>query len=57
MTGSGSCLFAEFPDVSHARMQRDRIISKMENPPDAAIEGSWICRGLDDHPLRGWVAD
>ncbi|GAA0216135.1 4-(cytidine 5'-diphospho)-2-C-methyl-D-erythritol kinase [Castellaniella daejeonensis] len=57
MTGSGSCLFAEFPDAASAGMHRDRIISKMEGPPDAAIEGSWICRGLDDHPLLGWVAD
>ena len=57
MTGSGSCLFAEFSDVAHARMHRDRIIGKMQNPPDAAIEGSWICRGLADHPLLGWVAD
>ncbi len=57
MTGSGSCLFAEFADVTQAGVHRDRIIGKMENPPDVAIEGSWICRGLGDHPLRGWVAD
>jgi 4-diphosphocytidyl-2-C-methyl-D-erythritol kinase len=57
MTGSGSCLFAEFPDAAQARMHRDRIIGKMQNPPDAAIEGSWICQGLADHPLLGWVAD
>jgi len=57
MTGSGSCLFAEFPDADQARVHRDRIIGKMENPPDVAIDGSWICRGLGDHPLLGWVAD
>lgn len=57
MTGSGSCLFAEFPDADQARMHQDRIISKMENPPAWAISGSWICRGLHDHPLLGWVND
>ncbi|GAA0777648.1 4-(cytidine 5'-diphospho)-2-C-methyl-D-erythritol kinase [Castellaniella ginsengisoli] len=57
MTGSGSCLFSEFSGVAQAGVHRDRIISKMENPPIAAIEGSWICRGLGDHPLLGWTAD
>ncbi len=57
MTGSGSCLFAEFSDAAQAGMHRDRIIGKIENPLDRAIEGSWICRGLGDHPLLGWVAD
>ncbi|MFC4297339.1 MAG: 4-(cytidine 5'-diphospho)-2-C-methyl-D-erythritol kinase [Castellaniella sp.] len=57
MTGSGSCLFVEFPDAARARMHRDRIISKIENSPDRVVEGSWICQGLDDHPLLGWVAD
>ncbi|MFV0284164.1 MAG: 4-(cytidine 5'-diphospho)-2-C-methyl-D-erythritol kinase [Castellaniella sp.] len=57
MTGSGSCLFAEFPDAARARMHRDQIISKMEDPPDAAIQGSWICQGLGDHPLLDWVDD
>ena len=57
MTGSGSCLFAEFQDAAQAGMHRDRIIGKMKNPPDGAIERSWICRGLVDHPLIGWVAD
>ena len=57
MTGSGSCLFAEFQDAAQAGMHRDRIIGKIKNPPDGAIERSWICRGLVDHPLIGWVAD
>lgn len=57
MTGSGSCLFAGFPDIRQALVQRDRIISKIHDLPGVAIEGSWICQGLDDHPLRGWVLD
>ncbi len=57
MTGSGSCLFAEFPDVVQAGVHRDRIISKMESLPDGAIKESWVCRGFADHPLLGWTAD
>jgi 4-diphosphocytidyl-2-C-methyl-D-erythritol kinase len=57
MTGSGSCLFAEYLDIDQARMRRDQIISKMENLPDAGVEASWVCRGLADHPLRDWVVD
>ncbi len=57
MTGSGSCLFAGFPDARQAQVQHDRIISKIRDLPGVAIEGSWICQGLDDHPLRDWVQD
>ena len=57
MTGSGSCLFAEFPDIAQARMHQDRIIGKIKNPPDVGVESSWICQGLADHPLRNWVTD
>lgn len=57
MTGSGSCLFAGFADIRDARMQQDRIISKIHDLPNVVIEGSWVCQGLDDHPLRNWVVD
>ncbi|WP_424267235.1 4-(cytidine 5'-diphospho)-2-C-methyl-D-erythritol kinase [Castellaniella sp.] len=57
MTGSGSCLFAGFADTRQARVQQDRIISKIHDLPDVVIEGSWVCQGLDDHPLRDWVLD
>lgn len=57
MTGSGSCLFAEFPNPGLARVHADRIISKMDSLPAGLIGGSWVCRGLVDHPLRGWLAD
>ncbi|WP_298013568.1 4-(cytidine 5'-diphospho)-2-C-methyl-D-erythritol kinase [uncultured Castellaniella sp.] len=57
MTGSGSCLFAGFADTRQARVQQDRIISKIHDLPNVVIEGSWVCQGLDDHPLRDWVVD
>lgn len=57
MTGSGSCLFAGFADARLARVQQDRIISKIHDLPNVVVEGSWICQGLDEHPLRDWVMD
>lgn len=57
MTGSGSCLFAGFADARLARVQQDRIISKIHDLPNAVIEDSWVCQGLDEHPLRDWVMD
>ncbi len=46
MSGSGACVFAEFPDEAKAR---------------AALAGlpedwrGWVARGLDRHPLRDWA--
>lgn len=57
LTGSGSCLFAEFRDPAPSKMQVDRIIGKMNALPDGVVERTWLCRGLSDHPLRGWVPD
>ncbi|MFT0533618.1 4-(cytidine 5'-diphospho)-2-C-methyl-D-erythritol kinase [Castellaniella hirudinis] len=57
MTGSGSCVFAGFSDVRQARMQRNRIISKIHDLPDVVVTGNWLCQGLADHPLRTWVMD
>jgi 4-diphosphocytidyl-2-C-methyl-D-erythritol kinase len=57
MTGSGSCLFVGFRDLARARMRSDRIISKIHSLPDGVVDGSWICQGLSDHPLRGWTVD
>ncbi|MFA7436662.1 4-(cytidine 5'-diphospho)-2-C-methyl-D-erythritol kinase [Castellaniella sp.] len=53
MTGSGSGLFAEYPDLATAQVQHDRIVSKIR--PGRAVFQSRVCRGLQDHPLRGWV--
>lgn len=57
MTGSGSCVFAGFSDTRLARVQQSRIISKIHDLPKVVVEGSWVCQGLDDHPLRTWVLD
>ncbi|WP_416233241.1 4-(cytidine 5'-diphospho)-2-C-methyl-D-erythritol kinase [Castellaniella sp.] len=57
MTGSGSCVFVGFSDARLARVQRNQIIGKMHDLPDVVINGSWLCQGLDDHPLRDWVMD
>lgn len=57
MTGSGSCLFAEFADPAQARLHSSRIISKICSLPEGGVGNSWICQGLSDHPLRGWLVD
>ncbi|CAM5179468.1 4-diphosphocytidyl-2-C-methyl-D-erythritol kinase OS=Castellaniella defragrans OX=75697 GN=ispE PE=3 SV=1 [Castellaniella defragrans] len=57
LTGSGSCLFSEFGDLSQAHMHSDRIISKIHSLPDGGVNGSWVCRGMPCHPLRGWTVD
>jgi len=57
MTGSGSCLFAQFGDLAQARMHSDRIISKIRSLPDGGVNGSWVCQGMPCHPLRGWTVD
>lgn len=57
MTGSGSCLFREFPDLAQARLHSDRIISKICSLPGRAAHHSWVCQGLAGHPLRDWCPD
>lgn len=57
MTGAGSCLFLQFADVATARVQHDQIISKIQGLPKVMLHGSWVCRGLPEHPLRGWLND
>ena len=57
MTGSGSCLFAEFAGLAEARMRSHPIISKIHSLPDGVVKDSWLCQGLSDHPLRGWTVD
>ncbi len=55
MTGSGSCLFAGCSGIAQARMQLDRIISKIQGSSVEQVEGFWVCQGLDDHPLKSWL--
>ena len=48
MTGSGACVFAEFP------REEDAVALQSELP--AAIRG-FVARGLERHPLYEWVQD
>jgi len=48
MTGSGACVFAEFP------REEDAILLHSELP--AAIPG-FVARGLERHPLYDWAKD
>jgi 4-diphosphocytidyl-2-C-methyl-D-erythritol kinase len=48
MTGSGACVFAEFP------REEDAVVLHSELP--AAIRG-FVARGLERHPLYEWAQD
>jgi len=48
MTGSGACVFAEFGSEAEARVVEAQLPSGMRG---------FVARGLEEHPLRGWVAD
>lgn len=48
MSGSGACVFAAFPDQTSAIVAQARL--------PAGIQ-SYVCRGLDVHPLSGLVSD
>ena len=67
MTGSGSCFFAEFKNLSEAILAESKIgaIMRVANP-DANQQSAqadnpviwWqACKGLNEHPLRHWVAN
>jgi 4-diphosphocytidyl-2-C-methyl-D-erythritol kinase len=46
MTGSGSCVFAEFADEGEAR----RVLAELPE----WMRG-FVTRGLDRHPLHDWA--
>jgi 4-diphosphocytidyl-2-C-methyl-D-erythritol kinase len=48
MTGSGACVFAEFPK------EEDAVLLHSELP--AAMRG-FVARGLERHPLYDWAQD
>jgi 4-diphosphocytidyl-2-C-methyl-D-erythritol kinase len=48
MTGSGACVFAEFRDEQAARA--------LERALPAAMRG-FVARGLERHPLYGWIPE
>ncbi len=62
MSGSGACLFGEYPGLPEALFAQSEIAAKMrvsQSGPQAK-EGCPIaqvhaCDGLDDHPLRHWI--
>jgi 4-diphosphocytidyl-2-C-methyl-D-erythritol kinase len=47
MTGSGACVFAEFKSEAEALALRAELPGTMRG---------FVTRGLDEHPLRAWVA-
>lgn len=59
MTGSGSCLFAEFVTHGQALLNQQEIIGKIPNCGDTVpiIDETWVCHGYVDHPLRYWTKD
>lgn len=57
MSGSGSCVFAEFSTASQAQVQKQEIAGKMQAQLKAlqgVISSIRVCSGLHDHPLRHW---
>ncbi len=65
MTGSGACMFAQYPDLQQASSNQKQIAGKIAvslqessnstgSMPLSAIRQVWACVGLQDHPLRYW---
>lgn len=48
MSGSGACVFIPCEDEAAAQMVLDGL-------PDGVC--AWVARGLDQHPLYGWIGD
>lgn len=68
MSGSGSCLFAEFESPEAAELARKDLVSKISidiatdalevgGSAESVIELISACDGLSEHPLRHWVKD
>lgn len=64
MSGSGSCLFAEFESPEAAELARKSLVSKIstdssevDSGAESAIELISACDGLFEHPLRHWVTN
>ncbi len=67
MTGSGSCLFVECRKTEDKRealicqdIVRQVSIKKHHagsaaNSDGSLVEQTWVCSGLQDHPLRYWI--
>lgn len=58
MTGSGSCLFAEFATLTQAVKYKQQIFGKIafrKSGNAAVIKEAWACPGLINHPLYDWI--
>lgn len=58
MTGSGSCLFAEFATLTQAAKCKQQIFGKIafrESASAAVVKKAWVCPGLVNHPLYDWI--
>ena len=63
MTGSGACLFIEFPDLQQASVAHQNLLAKMRTDHSGAAGGGASCpvqaimvaNGLAEHPLRNWI--
>lgn len=57
MTGSGSCFFVEFATLAQARLYQQEVAAKMavEGESSAALDATWVCQGLSQHPLFHWI--
>ncbi|VFR57344.1 4-diphosphocytidyl-2-C-methyl-D-erythritol kinase [plant metagenome] len=62
MSGSGACLFGQFPDLDSALFAQSEIAAKMrlaqsgsQTESSVPLAQAHACEGLDEHPLRHWV--
>lgn len=63
MTGSGSCFFIGFQDLTQANVAYQKMLAKIRTDfSDIASAGTvspvqsiMVCEGLSEHPLRYWI--
>ena len=63
MTGSGACLFIEFPDLAQAAFAHQKLIAKMRTENSGAagvsaacpVQAIMVVNGLREHPLQQWI--
>ena len=63
MTGSGACLFIEFPDLQQASFAHQNLLAKMRTERSGAagvsaacpVQAIMVANGLAEHPLRHWI--
>lgn len=58
ITGSGACFFVECVSLDQATALQQKLWVKMaqcESIASAAVNQTWVCPGLNDHPLKYWI--